>query len=145
MGVIVRQKVKGKGKPWWVFVAHNGKRKSIKVGDRQAAEALARKIQEKLAAGALGIGEEKRIPTFGEYARKWLATYGETHLKYSTLKRYESLLRFHLTGLDSLPLDQVTRPGLKDLLYDKLKAGLAPTTVIRIKALIKEVHNGVAC
>lgn len=32
MGVTVRQKVKGKGKPWWVFIAHNGKRKSVKVG-----------------------------------------------------------------------------------------------------------------
>lgn len=41
MGVTVRQKLKGKGKPWWVFIAHNGKRKSIKEGDRTAAEALA--------------------------------------------------------------------------------------------------------
>ncbi len=34
MGVVVRQKVKGKGKPWWVFIAHNGKRASRKVGDK---------------------------------------------------------------------------------------------------------------
>lgn len=41
MGVTVRQKVKGKGKgkPWWVFIAHSGNRKSIKVGDRTAAGA----------------------------------------------------------------------------------------------------------
>jgi hypothetical protein len=37
MGVTVRQKVRGKGKPWWVFIAHNGKRKSIRVGDQAAA------------------------------------------------------------------------------------------------------------
>jgi hypothetical protein len=32
MGVKVRQKEKGKGKPWWVFIAHNGKRASKKIG-----------------------------------------------------------------------------------------------------------------
>jgi hypothetical protein len=37
MGVTVRQKDKDKGKPWWAFIAHNGKWKSIKVGDRTAA------------------------------------------------------------------------------------------------------------
>lgn len=39
MGVTIREKGKGKGKPWWVFIGHNGKRKSIKVGDRTAAGA----------------------------------------------------------------------------------------------------------
>ena len=37
MGVRVRQKIKGKGNPWWVFVSHNGKRTSRKVGDKKAA------------------------------------------------------------------------------------------------------------
>jgi len=34
MGVKVRQKLKGKGKPWWVFISHNGKRTSRKIGDK---------------------------------------------------------------------------------------------------------------
>jgi hypothetical protein len=38
MGVTVRQKTKGKGKPWWVFISHDGKRASRRVGDKQAAE-----------------------------------------------------------------------------------------------------------
>ncbi|HYA39918.1 MAG TPA: hypothetical protein VEF34_01340 [Syntrophobacteraceae bacterium] len=37
MGVTVRQKVKGKGNPWWVFIAHNGKRSSRQIGDKTAA------------------------------------------------------------------------------------------------------------
>ncbi len=78
MGVRVRQKEKGRGRPWWVLIARNGKRKSIKVGDRNAAEALAAKIQEKLKAGELQITPEKKMPTFGEYAHKWLSVYGET-------------------------------------------------------------------
>ena len=39
MGVTVRQKEKGKGKPWWVFINHDGKRHAKKVGDKAAAEA----------------------------------------------------------------------------------------------------------
>ena len=41
MGVKVRQKNKGRGKPWWVFISHNGKRTSRMVGDKQAAEKVA--------------------------------------------------------------------------------------------------------
>ena len=41
MGVSVRQKEKGKGKPWWVFISHNGERKSLKIGDKKSAEKTA--------------------------------------------------------------------------------------------------------
>jgi integrase len=139
MGVTVRQKVKGKGKPWWVFIAYNGKRKSIRVGDRTAADALAGKIQEKLKAGELQIAPEKNIPTFGEYVRNWLDTYGETHLKYSTVKGYDSIMRIHLGPLMDRQIDQIARTEIKDLIYTKLKDGLAPATVSRIKALISGV------
>jgi len=49
MGVTVRQKVKGNGQPWWVFVTHNGKRWSKRVGDRAAANSMANKIREGIA------------------------------------------------------------------------------------------------
>ncbi len=41
MGVIVRQKVKGKGNPWWIFITHTGKRTSRQVGYKKAAEKVA--------------------------------------------------------------------------------------------------------
>ncbi len=47
MGVNVRQKVKGKGKSWWVFISHNGKRTSKKVGDKGAAQDVAKIIEAK--------------------------------------------------------------------------------------------------
>jgi hypothetical protein len=68
-------------------------------GDRTAANALAGKIQEKLKAGELQIAPEKKTPTFGEYARKYLDGYGETHLKYSTWKSYQLILKNHLPFL----------------------------------------------
>jgi integrase len=139
MGVTVRQKEKGRGKPWWVFIAHNGERKSIKVGDRTAAEALAGKIQEKLKAGELQIAPEKKIPTFGEYARKWLDGYGETHLKYSTWKSYGLVLKNHLATFNDRPIDQITRAEIKEMIYEKLKSSLAPNSVKNIKNILSGI------
>lgn len=141
MGVTVRQKVKGRGQPWWVFIAHNGKRKSIKVGARDAAENLKARIEEKLKAGELRIADEKTILTFGEYSRKWLDGHVETSLKFTTQKSYDYIMRIHLGGLMARPLDQITRPELRDLIYEKLKSGLAPKTVVNIKAVISSLMN----
>ena len=139
MGVTVRQKEKGKGKPWWVFIAHNGKRKSVRVGDRAAAEALASKIRMELKAGELQLAPKEKVPTFGEYARKWLDGYGETHLKYSTLKGYEGIFKRHLQSLHDKPIDRITRPELRELIITKQKEGLAPASVSRIKALVSVI------
>ena len=64
MGVRVRQKMKGKGNPWWVFVSHNGKRASRKVGDKKAAEEVASTIRAKLQLGEFGFDDKKTIPNF---------------------------------------------------------------------------------
>lgn len=139
MGVTVRQKIRGKGNPWWVFIAHEGKRKSLKVGDKAAAEALASKIRERLKAGELQIEPEKKILSFGEYAQKWMEGYGETHLKYSTLTSYRSVIKHHLNAFMERPIDKITRSDIRDLIFEKLKSGLAPNTVAHIKALLSGI------
>jgi len=139
MGVTVRQPVKGKGKPWYVYICEGYKRKSIKVGAEAEAQALATKIREGLELGELGLKPEKTLPSFGEYAQGWLDGYGETHLKFSTWKGYGAILRDHLGPLKDRPLDQITRMELKTLIFAKLKTGLAPATVSRIKALISGI------
>ena len=70
MGVKVRQKKIGRGQPWWVFISHNGKRTSRKIGDRRAAVAVARKIEAKLALGEFSINEKKEKPILGLTNRK---------------------------------------------------------------------------
>ena len=53
MSVKVREKNKGSG-VWWLFVNHNGKRKSKQVGkDKVAAMRLAKILEGRLAAGDL--------------------------------------------------------------------------------------------
>lgn len=141
MGVVVRQKEKGKGKPWWVFICYQKQRKAIRVGNKAEAEGVAARIQFQLAVGDYPMGPAKQIPTFGDYARRWLDRYGETSLKHSTRKGYESILRNHLGALEDRPLDQITKAELRDLISAKLLTGLTPATVTRIKALISIIFS----
>ena len=60
MGVTVRQKDRGKGKPWTVYVCDQGIRKSFRVGDKAAAEAVASRIREELKTGALDLKSKKK-------------------------------------------------------------------------------------
>lgn len=139
MGVTVRQKEKGKGKPWWVFIAHENKRKSIKVGDKAAAEALGSKIRVKLKAGELKITSEKKIPAFGVYARKFLDN--QNHLKYSTVASYEGILKNHLGKFRDRPLDEIKRADIKEFILAKQKTGLTPGTVKNIQRFISRIFT----
>lgn len=78
MGVVVRQKVKGK--PWWVFIAHNGLRRSLKVGDKTSAEKTARRIREEMAKDTFNLNPEPKqepepVPDVGVF-QKMVGIYG---------------------------------------------------------------------
>jgi len=91
MGVIVRQKKKGKGNPWWIFISHNGKRTSRKVGYRTAAEKTASTIRSKLQLGEFNLKVEKKsIPTLKLYAERYMDTYSAMNHKPSTHDSYRS-------------------------------------------------------
>jgi hypothetical protein len=47
MAVMVREKISGSG-IWWVFIHHDGKRRSKKIGDKKKALELAERIDIKL-------------------------------------------------------------------------------------------------
>ena len=85
MGVKVRQKVKGKGQPWWVFISHNNKRTSRQIGDRAAAETVASKIRAKLQLGEFGFDEKKTpISLFKDFAQGFMETYSAMNHEEST-------------------------------------------------------------
>jgi len=70
MAVTVREKVKDSGE-WWVFINHQGRRRSKKIGDKRTANAVARKVRERLAAGDIGILKAE-TPTIAKYGGQWL-------------------------------------------------------------------------
>ena len=108
MGVRVRQKIKGKGNPWWVFISHNGKRASRTVDDKRAAEKVASTIGAKLQLGEFGFEDKKPMPSFKEHAKVWLALPHDW--KESTRESYRNNLNIHiLPVLGSMPVYEIKR------------------------------------
>lgn len=142
MGVTVRQKVKGKGEPWWVFISHNGKRTSRRVGDKPAAEAVASKIRAKLELGEFGLEEKKKksIPTFELYAEGFMETYSAMNHKPSTHDSYRSTLDKHLIPhFGEMNLDSISRKDIKAFINLKRKEKLSSGTVRNLKAYLSSI------
>ena len=117
MGVTVRQKSKGRGKPWWVFVAHNGRRTSKLVGDKVAAQEVASKIRAKIQLGEFDFEEEKPVPTFKEYAESFIEGFSAINHKASTHETYKSALQRHIyPAFGHRRLDAIKRKDIKEFL-----------------------------
>lgn len=99
MGVIVRQKIKGKGQPWQVFITHNGKGTSRRIADKRAAEVVASKIRAKLQLGEFGLGEKKErpVPLFKHCAQAWIEITVPATCKESTASDYQARLDNHVS------------------------------------------------
>ena len=138
MGVRVRQKTKGKGNPWWVFISHNGKRTSRKVGDKKAAETVASTIRAKLQLGEFGFEDTKPVPTFKDHAKLWLALPHDW--KESTRENYLNNLNNHiLPTFGKIPINEIKRKDLK-IFFDKLLSeGVSSNTVALIRSPISGV------
>jgi integrase len=142
MGVTVRQKTKGKGKPWWVFVAHNGRRTSRLVGDKDAAEEVASNIRAKLQLGEFEFeqSEQERMPTFQEYAETFMNGYSKHNHKPSTHESYGFILNKHLLpAFGKLSLNQIKKKNVKDFLYSKQNEGLSYSTAKNLKACLGSI------
>lgn len=144
MGVRVRQKEKGKRKPWWVFISHNGKRTSRKIGDKKAAEEVARKIEAKLALGDFNLEEkkEKPIPLFKDCATAFIEITIPATCKASTTRDYQDILDNHvLPEFGDFQVNEITRGKVKDFLLSKLNTGYAASTVSHMRDVISGVLN----
>ena len=142
MGVRVRERPKGSG-IYWIFIDHQGKRKAKKMGrDKRLAQEAAKKIEAKLILGQMGLGSDPVVPTFNQFAETWLAGYGKTALKYSTLESYRNELRNHLKPyFGKKRLDEITRAEVKQFIYDDLGKGLSPATVKNHLAYLSSILN----
>ncbi len=75
MGVQVREKRKGSGE-WWLFINHDGKRTSRKVGtNKREADNLATVLAGRLAAGSLGMADlnkkKEAVRPFKYFMKQW--------------------------------------------------------------------------
>ncbi len=142
MGVRVREKVKDSG-VYWVFVAHQGRRTSRKVGDRKAAREAARKIQARLTLGKGAFGEKAKLPapTLEQYFKTFERSYRAT-LKPTTWSSYEMSMRVHvLPKFGQLCLDDLTRVKMKEFVAELVEKGLARDSIRLILAALTIIYN----
>jgi len=141
MGVTVRQKVKGRGKPWWVFICHNGKRKSMRIGDQKAAHKVASRIRQKLAKGKLNLADRGQPPTFADCAKTWLG-YIEGMRRKSTFERYDEMLKNHILPVfGDKVLDRISRGDIRDFLVSKTGQGYSRSTICVLRDITSGVFN----
>jgi integrase len=144
MGVVVRQKEKGKGQPWCLFISHDNKRASRKIGDRRAAEEVASKIRAKLELGEFNLDEQKArpIPLFRHCADAFIEITVPATCKESTVKGYQDILRLHvLPVFEDLAVDEITRGKVKEFLLSKLNDGYSPSTVGHMRDVVSGILN----
>ncbi len=121
-----------------MFISHNGKRTSRKVGDKKSAEAVASTIRAKLQLGEFGFEEQKPAPTFKEHAKMWLALPHDW--KESTRENYLNNLNNHiLPHFGSIPVNKIKRKDLKAFFDKKYAEGLNLNTIKLIRAPINGV------
>jgi integrase len=141
MGVQVREKPKGSG-VWWIFICHNYKRKSKKIGrDKTKALKAAKKIEAKLNLGDLGVIEKKEpIPIFGQYSKLWLEDYIKSTKRVTTYQRYNSMLNLHvIPKIGKITLDELKRSHIRNVLLGIYKKGLSKSTVSTARNVISGV------
>jgi len=133
MGVRVREKVKG-SKIFWVFINHNGTRRSVKVGSKAAAKEVARKIEAKLTLGKAAFPERKAAPTLKEYYEQFSRVYMKT-LKRTTRYTYDGSFQNHvLPKLGKLRLDEIDRAKMEVFITDLVDQDLAKDSIRNILA-----------
>jgi integrase len=131
--------LKGVTRDWWVFIDHAGRKKAKKVGARDAALEVAKKLEARLTLGDLRVIEDSpTMPTVEEYAKQWLS-YVRSVRRETTAERYEETLRRHvLPVFKARTLDRIKRAEIRDFLVDQLGKGYAKTTV----KLVRDIFSG---
>ncbi|UCF02846.1 MAG: site-specific integrase [Deltaproteobacteria bacterium] len=139
MGVKVRERPKGSG-VWWIFIDHQGKRKSKKIGlDKDLANDVAKKIEAKLVLGEFNIEQEKApCPSFKKCAEYWFSLPHDW--RESTRINYRSNLNKHIYPvLGKQKLDTIKRKDLKEFFDSLLIKGMASETVAGVRTVVSGV------
>jgi integrase len=139
MSATVREKINGSG-IWWVFIRHQGHRKSKKVGDKKTAAKIAKAINDNIVLKEFSLDEEPE-KTFGHYADIWGATVMPAHCKPSTQKDYLAILKNHiLPEFRNTPVSDVKRMAIKSFLLAKLNTK-SRSTVRHMKSTLSGVFH----
>ena len=141
MGVTVREKPKESG-VYWVFINHNGVRKSKKIGkDKRLAKDVSKKIEAKLTLKDFDMESfNRKVPTLKQYGEKWLQLPNKTG--ETTLHAYKRNLEMHVYPvLGNRQIDQVKRKDFKGMFDGLLIKGMAESNFQNIKSPLSKIFN----
>ena len=147
MGVQIREKKKGSNK-WWIFINHNGLRKSKYVGKKKAAEKVKETIEAKLKLGQ-SIDEDKKnthkepvvIPTLDAFFESFKKTL-DGSVRDSTRKSYIGCYTHHIKeGLGQLRIDRIKRQKVEEFTSLLVGKGLSKDTIRLIVATLRRTLN----
>jgi integrase len=118
---------------WWIFIDHQRKRKSKRIGSgpegRKAVILIAEKIAAKIALNDFGITTDER-PTLEHFAEGWIARYVEHNLARTTARKYCEVLRVHwLPALGAMALQDLTRQHVRQTIQRWQAAGVKNSTL----------------
>lgn len=137
MGVSIRDK--NRDGIWWVFVRHAGQRVSEQVGTEADAIEAKKEIEKDIRRGLFDIAAMKaarapeapkeakpQTPTLSEFFDKTMSPLWEASLAPGTFSQYEISFRLHVRPvLGDIPIDQITRDQVKDLVVSLLSKEVA--------------------
>ena len=124
---------------WWIFINHRGRRRAKKIGDRETALQVSRKIRQRLVEGDLGVLATEPGPTLKTYATRWLHD-GEAGRKASTHRFYSFNLTLHiLPVLGEKPVSAITRANCRDLMTACRAKGLNPASMRGVNRTLSAV------
>ena len=133
MGVSVREKKKGSG-VWWIFIRHNGKRQSKKIGPKPLAKKVAEQIQAKLILGE--YEDNKHAEALNFYIDDWLNNYVLTLRLSSTYERYHGLfMKYIKSDIGRLKITDITSADIKKLLIKIFKQTSKKTSELTLTIL----------
>ena len=139
MAVLVREKVNGSGE-WWIFINHQGKLRSKKMGDKRTANTVAKKVRERLAAGDMGVVRDK-APTLSVYGSEILNSPLNTWTT-GTLCEYKDVFRLHIKPvLGRKRIDDINKRHVRSLLVKSKDKGLSASRVETVSQVLRIVLN----
>jgi integrase len=136
MGVKIRQK--NKGGPWFIFVCHQGKRLSKKVGTKKNAEIIKKGIELEIAKNEFNFTHketDKPSSIFKDVAERYISNIeGNPELAPKTKVRYRGILKKHLLPVFKLQnVENITRADMIDYLMKSRNDGFStPETELRL-------------
>src|SRR5215510_9584997 len=135
-------KVKAHRGTWWVFIDHRGKRKAKKIGSKEAAQAVAKRIEAKLTLGDFSILEEKQRRPFAPAFRVWLDLYAKVHCKPSTVRGYTLAFSTYLEPrFKDKDVGAITRGDIQRLVFEMQESGKSRGYIKATLAPLSEFLN----